>query len=81
MIAEQGTPQVLRISRFQENHQNHPSTSDFVKFIPERKRLDAAEQDEAQELLDVRGKLMAITKHVRQKTGKACTARDLSNQK
>lgn len=72
---------MLRISKFEETHKNHPATSKFVQYIPERKRLDAADQDDAQELLDVRGKLMAITKHVREKTGKACSARDLSNQK
>lgn len=72
---------MLRISKFVETHKNHPATSQFVQYIPQHKRLDAAEQDDAQDLLDVRGKLMAITKHVGQKTGKACTARDLSNQK
>lgn len=80
--ADQGNPQKLRISKFVSEHNDHPTTAEYVQHMPERRRLDAAEQEDAINLLvHGKGKSSAVKKFLRQKTGKAVTCRDLTNLK
>lgn len=81
VLAERGSPHVLRVTKFETVHTNHPETEDFVEFVPERRHLDPEEEEDAQQLIDVRGQLMVIAQNVRKKTGKKTTSRDISNQK
>lgn len=82
MVAEQGFPQVLRISQLDVEHQNHPTTKGYAKLLPRRRRLNDTERKLAASMVvDGKGKVAAVANYMRKTTGKAVTSRDLSNIK
>jgi len=81
ICADQGNPQTLRITILDINHEGHPVCADHVQHLPERRRLNADEIKDVQNMDYVKGKTMRIADYLRLKTGKAVTSRDVSNIK
>lgn len=70
----------LNISLCQCRDQTIFIFQDTFQFLPKQRRLDTDELDEVKNILTTRPNKKVLQNHIRNKTGKMVTLRDIANQ-
>src|SRR6218665_1829560 len=71
--------QSLDVVEMNENHSNHPISRELFWHLPQQRRLDPEDLEQAKMLISVRANAKLMQQHLQNSSGKVILLKDISN--